>query len=69
MIQEFQVSNFFSIREPISVNFLPSSDDKMLDYYTYEVKPRLRLLKLGMIYGVKAITKTIGLRQSRISDY
>ena len=58
MIQEFQVSNFYSIREPISINFLPSSDDKMLDYYTYEVKPGLRLLKLGIIYGANASGKT-----------
>lgn len=58
MIQEFQVSNFFSIRERISINFLPASDDKMLDYYTYEVKPGVRLLKLGIIYGANASGKT-----------
>ena len=58
MIQEFQVSNFYSIREPISINFLPSSDDKMLDYYTHEVKPGLHLLKLGIIYGANASGKT-----------
>lgn len=58
MIQEFKVSNFYSIREPISINFLPSSDDKMLDYYTHEVKPGLRLLKLGIIYGANASGKT-----------
>lgn len=58
MIQEFQVSNFYSIREKISINFLPSSDEKMLDYYTYEVKPGLRLLKLGIIYGANASGKT-----------
>lgn len=58
MIQEFQVSNFYSIREPISINFLPTSDDKMLDYYTHEVKRGLRLLKLGIIYGANASGKT-----------
>lgn len=58
MIQEFQVSNFYSIREKLSINFLPSSDDKMLDYYTYEVKPGLRLLKMGIIYGANASGKT-----------
>lgn len=58
MIQEFQVSNFYSIREKVSINFLPSSDDKMLDYYTYEIKPGLRLLKLGIIYGANASGKT-----------
>lgn len=58
MIQEFQVSNFYSIRERISINFLPSPDSKMLDYYTYEVKPGLRLLKLGIIYGANASGKT-----------
>lgn len=58
MIQEFQVENFYSIREKISINFLPSTDDKMLDYYTYEVKPGLRLLKLGIIYGANASGKT-----------
>lgn len=58
MIQEFQVSNFYSIREKVSINFLPSSDDKMLDYYTCEVKPGLRLLKVGIIYGANASGKT-----------
>ncbi len=58
MIQEFQVSNFYSIREKISINFVPSSDEKMLDYYTYEVKPGVRLLKLGIIYGANASGKT-----------
>lgn len=58
MIQEFQVSNFYSIREKVSINFLPSSDDKMLNYYTYEVKPGLRLLKMGIIYGANASGKT-----------
>lgn len=58
MIQEFKVSNFYSIREPISLSFLPSSDDKMLDYYTYEIKPGFRLLKLGIIYGANASGKT-----------
>ena len=37
---------------------MPSSDDKMLDYYTYEVTPGLRLLKLGIIYGANASGKT-----------
>ena len=59
MIQEFKVSNFHSIREMLSINFLPSaSDNKMLDYYTVEVKPGLRLLKLGIIYGANASGKT-----------
>lgn len=58
MIQEFQVSNFYSIREKVSINFLPSSDDKMSDYYTYEVKPGFRLLKMGIIYGSNASGKT-----------
>ena len=40
------------------MNFLPSSDDKMLDYYTHEVKPGLRLLKLGIVYGANASGKT-----------
>ncbi|MGN0237893.1 MAG: ATP/GTP-binding protein [Lepagella sp.] len=42
----------------MSINFLPSNDDKMLDYYTYEVKPGIRLLKLGIIYGANASGKT-----------
>lgn len=58
MIQEFQVANFFSIRERISINFLPSSDDRMLEYYTHQVKPGLRLLKVGIIYGANASGKT-----------
>ena len=58
MIQEFQVANFHSIREKISISFLPSNDGKMLDYFTTEVKPGLRLLKIGIIYGANASGKT-----------
>lgn len=58
MIQEFQVSNFYSIRDRVSIDFLPTTDSRMLDYYTFEVKPGLRLLKMGIIYGANASGKT-----------
>ena len=37
MIQEFQIQNFFSIRERQTLSFLPTNDDKMRSQYLYEV--------------------------------
>ncbi|MCF0218567.1 MAG: AAA family ATPase [Muribaculaceae bacterium] len=58
MIQDFRVSNFFSIRKEQAISFVPSPDTSYIDDYTFEVKPGLKLLKLGIIYGANASGKS-----------
>lgn len=58
MIQEFYITNFYSIRERQGLSFLPNNDDVMLEQYTHEVKPGVRLLKLGIVYGANASGKS-----------
>ena len=43
MIQEFQIQNFFSIRERQTLSFLPTNDDKMRSQYLYEVAEGVEL--------------------------
>ena len=54
MIQEFQIQNFFSIRERQTLSFLPTNDDKMRS----EVAEGVELLKIGIVYGSNASGKT-----------
>jgi hypothetical protein len=58
MIQEFQVQNFFSIRERQSINFVPTHDDNMRGQYVHEVADGVHLLKIGIVYGSNASGKT-----------
>ncbi len=58
MIQEFQVSNFYSIRDPQTISFIPATDNRTLSDYTYQVRPGFKLLKLGIVYGSNASGKT-----------
>lgn len=58
MIAEFEVRNFFSIRSAQKISFEPSPDKFMADEYTIEVKPGVRLLKIGILYGANASGKT-----------
>lgn len=58
MIQEFQVQNFYSIRERQSINFVPSNEEGMREQYTVKVSDNMELLKIGIIYGSNASGKT-----------
>ena len=58
MIQEFQIQNFFSIRERQTLSFLPTNDDKMRSQYLYEVAEGVELLKIGIVYGSNTSGKT-----------
>lgn len=58
MIADFSVENFYSIRSKQTLSFLPTTDKYLKDTYTVEVKPDVRLLKLGIIYGSNASGKT-----------
>lgn len=59
MIQDFYVTNFYSIRERQGISFVPARDDSKLEHYTYEIKPGKRLLKLGIVYGSNASGKSM----------
>jgi len=58
MIQEFQVQNFYSIRERQSISFVPTTDDNMRGQYVHEVADGVELLKIGVVYGSNASGKT-----------
>ena len=62
MIQEFQVQNFYSIRERQTISFVPNNDDRMRDQYVHEVSDGVELLKIGIVYGSNASGKTTLLR-------
>ncbi len=58
MIEQFTVSNFYSIREAQTLSFIPSRDDSMKEYYTHEICSDVRLLKIGIVYGSNASGKS-----------
>lgn len=59
MIISFSVQNFRSIREKVTLDFRASSDKHHEEYFVYEIpKPKLRILRMGMIYGANASGKT-----------
>ena len=58
MIQEFQVQNFYSIRERQSISFVPTGDGTMRQQYVHKVAEGVELLKIGIVYGSNASGKT-----------
>lgn len=59
MIVTFSVQNFRSIREKITLDFRATSDKHQEEYFVVNIpKPKLRLLKMAMIYGANASGKT-----------
>lgn len=59
MIITFSVQNFRSIREKITLDFIASSDKHLEEYFVYEIpKPKVRILRMAMIYGANASGKT-----------
>jgi len=58
MIQEFQVQNFYSIRERQTISFVPTNDGNMRNQYVHEVSDGVELLKIGIVYGSNASGKT-----------
>ncbi len=62
MIIEFSVSNFGSIREKQTLSFEATKDNTLAQYYTFEPIPKLRLLKLAMIFGPNASGKSTVLK-------
>jgi len=62
MIQEFQVQNFYSIRERQTISFVPTNDGNMREQYVHQVSEGVELLKIGIVYGSNASGKTTLLR-------
>jgi len=62
MIQEFQVQNFYSIKERQTISFVPTNDKNMRGQYVHEVAEGVELLKIGIVYGSNASGKTTLLR-------
>lgn len=59
MIISFSVENFRSIREKICLDFRATSDTHLEEHLVVEIpKPKLRILKMAMIYGANASGKT-----------
>lgn len=58
MIQDFQVRNFYSIRERQTLSFVPTNDTEMCEQYVHQVADGVGLLKLGIVYGSNASGKT-----------
>ena len=58
MISEFIIKNFTSVRDEQRLSFVPSADTKLSDEYMLEVRPGVKLLKIGVIYGNNASGKS-----------
>ncbi|HHV36740.1 MAG TPA: AAA family ATPase [Candidatus Cloacimonetes bacterium] len=59
MIISFSVENFRSIRNKICLDFRATADDHLEEHLVVEIpKPKLRILKMAMIYGANASGKT-----------
>jgi AAA15 family ATPase/GTPase len=60
MIQEFSITNFLSIKDTVTISFLPkapySADDT--SYHLIEVNDQVKLLKAAIIYGANASGKS-----------
>lgn len=58
MIQEFSVENFLSFRDKVTIDFLATGEQHLMEELTYEVRPGHRILRMAMIYGANASGKT-----------
>lgn len=58
MIINFSVKNFKSIKDKIVLSFEASNSKDLENYYIINPTGKLRLLKLGLIYGANASGKT-----------
>jgi len=58
MIINFSVENFRSIKDKITLSFEANKSKDLEEYYIIKPTDKLRLLKLGIIYGANASGKT-----------
>lgn len=58
MIQQITLKNILSFRDETVLSFEPIKDDKLAEYHLEEVRPGVKLLKLGIMYGANASGKS-----------
>ncbi len=58
MIQEIRIKNFLSFREEVVLNFEATKDNTFEDCQVVSVTPKVRLLRLALIYGPNASGKS-----------
>lgn len=59
MIISFSIQNFRSIRDRVSLDFRATADKHQENFFVVEIpRPKLRILKMAMIYGANASGKT-----------
>lgn len=58
MIINFSFLNFRSVKKEVTLSFEASNSNDLEDYYIVQPNEKLRLLKLGIIYGANASGKT-----------
>lgn len=58
MIASFTFSNFKSIHKPVELSFEATTSKELEDYYVVRATPKLRLLKMAVIYGANASGKS-----------
>lgn len=59
MIISFSVQNFRSIREKVTLDFRATTDKHQQEYFVVDIpKPKMRILKMAMIYGANASGKS-----------
>lgn len=59
MIISFSVQNFRSIRDEVTLDFRATTDKHQEEYFVVDIlKPKLRILKMAMLYGANASGKT-----------
>jgi AAA15 family ATPase/GTPase len=58
MVAEITFKNFFSFRDEATFSFEADNDTALQEFHVVEVKPDVRLLKLGIIYGANASGKS-----------
>lgn len=59
MIITFSVQNFRSIRDKVTLDFRATADHTLEKYYVYATsKPKVKILKMAMIFGANASGKT-----------
>ncbi len=62
MLIDFSITNFGSIKDTVTLSFEATTSTDLEDYYIIEPIPKLRLLKLGLIFGANASGKTTVLK-------
>lgn len=58
MIVNFSIQNFGSIKEKQTLSFEADKSSHLEDYYIIPISNKIRLLKMGLIYGANASGKT-----------